>query len=51
MSLSPGDLDETVEAFLDLTAEAMSAPGVAFEAIADMRLGVFGGFEDCRLGE
>ena len=24
--------------------------GMAFEAIADMRLGVFGGLEDCRLG-
>jgi len=50
-SLSPGDLDETIQTFLTLTAEAMSTPGVAFEAIADMRLGVFGGFGDCRLGE
>ena len=51
VSLSPGDLDETIQTFLNLSAEAMSTPGVAFEAIADMRLGVFGGFEDCRLGE
>jgi hypothetical protein len=51
VSLSPGDLDETIITFLKLTEDAMSAPGVAFEAISDMRLGVFGGIEDCRLGE
>jgi predicted small secreted protein len=50
-SLSPGDLDETIITFLQLTEEAMSGGGVAFEAILDMRLGVFGGIEDCRLGE
>jgi len=51
VSLSPGDLDETIITFLKLTEDAMAGSGVAFEAIADMRLGVFGGLEDCRLGE
>ncbi len=51
VSLSPGDLDETIITFLKLTEDAMAGSGVAFEAIADMRLGVFGGIEDCRLGE
>ena len=51
VSLSPGDLDETLITFLKLTEDAMAGSGVAFEAIADMRLGVFGGVEDCRLGE
>ena len=51
VSLSPGDLDETILTFLKLTEDAMAGSGVAFEALADMRLGVFGGIEDCRLGE
>lgn len=51
VSLSPGDLDETIITFLKLTEDAMAGSGVAFEALADMRLGVFGGIEDCRLGE
>lgn len=51
VSLSPGDLDETILTFLKLTEDAMTGSGVAFEALADMRLGVFGGLEDCRLGE
>ncbi len=51
VSLSPGDLDETIITFLQLTSEAMSEGGTGFEAIGDMRTGVFGGIEDCRLGE
>jgi hypothetical protein len=51
VQLSPGDLDETIITFLKLTDEAMSGGGVAFEAIGDMRQGVFGGLDDCRLGE
>jgi hypothetical protein len=51
VQLSPGDLDETIITFLKLTEEAMSGGGVAFEAVADMRQGVFGGIDDCRLGE
>ena len=51
VSLSPGDLDEAIITYLKLTQDAMSTAGVAFEAITDMRLGVFGGIEDCRLGE
>ncbi len=51
VQLSPGDLDETIITFIELTGEAMSEPGTAFEAITDMRVGVFGGIEDCRLGE
>ncbi len=50
VQLSPGDLDETIVTFLKLTEDAMAGSGVAFEALADMRLGVFGGIEDCRLG-
>ena len=50
VSLSPGDLDETIITFLKLTEDAMAGSGVAFEAIADMRLGVFNGLEGCRLG-
>ena len=50
-SLSPGDLDETIITFLKLTEDAMAEGGVAFEAIGDMRTGVFGGLDDCRLGE
>jgi len=50
VSLSPGDLDETILTFLKLTEDAMAGSGVAFEALGDMRLGVFGGIEDCRLG-
>jgi hypothetical protein len=51
VSLSPGDLDETIITFLKLMEEAGSTGGVAFEAIADMRQGVFGGLEDCRLDD
>ena len=51
VSLSPGDLDETIITFLKLTEDAMAEGGVAFEAIGDMRTGVFGGLDDCRLGE
>jgi len=51
LSLSPGDLDETIITFLQLTEEAMSGGGVAFEAVFNMRQGVFGTLEDCRLGE
>jgi Putative neutral zinc metallopeptidase len=51
VQLSPGDLDETIITFITLTEDAMSGGGVAFEAIFDMRQGVFGGIEDCRLGE
>lgn len=51
VQLSPGDLDETIITFLKLTEDAMAEGGVAFEAIGDMRTGVFGGLDDCRLGE
>jgi hypothetical protein len=51
VSLSPGDLDEVIITFLKLTDEAMAQGGVAFEAIGDMRTGVFGGIDDCDLGE
>jgi len=51
VQLSPGDLDETIITFLKLTQDAMTEGGVAFEAIGDMRTGVFGGLDDCRLGE
>jgi hypothetical protein len=50
VSLSPGDLDETIITFIELTGEAMSEPGTAFEAVTDMRLGVFGGIGECDLG-
>lgn len=50
VSLSPGDLDEVIITFLQLTEEAMSGGGVAFEALGDMREGVFGGLDRCDLG-
>jgi hypothetical protein len=51
VSLSPGDLDETIITFLKLTEQAQTGGGVAFESISAMRLGVFGSIDDCRLGE
>jgi hypothetical protein len=51
ISLSPGDLDETIITFLQLTQQAMSGGGVAVEAVSALRIGVFGDIDDCRLGE
>jgi hypothetical protein len=41
-SLSPGDLDETIITFIQLTEQAMDDPGTAFEAVRNMRSGVAG---------
>jgi hypothetical protein len=51
VSLSPGDLDETIITFLQLIQEAETGGGVAFEAVSAMRIGVFGDIDDCRLGD
>lgn len=51
VSLSPGDLDETIITFLRLIEEADTGGGVAFEAVSAMRIGAFGDIDDCRLGE
>jgi hypothetical protein len=49
VSLSPGDLDETIITVLELTEQAMSEPEVAFDAVGSMRDGVNGGAEACDL--
>jgi hypothetical protein len=51
VSLSPGDLDETIITFLQLIQEAETGGGVAFEAVSAMRIGTFGDIDDCRLGD
>ena len=50
VALSPGDLDEVIITFLQLTQEAMSGAGIAFESIGSMRQGVFNGLDACSLG-
>jgi hypothetical protein len=47
--MSPGDLDEAITTLVELADNEMAEGGVAFEAVFDMRQGVFGSLDDCRL--
>jgi hypothetical protein len=47
--MSPGDLDEAITTLVELAENEMAEGGVAFEAVFDMRQGVFGTLDDCRL--
>jgi len=49
--MSPGDLDEAISTMVLVSGEEMHEGGVAFEAIFDMRQGVFGSLDDCRLDD
>jgi hypothetical protein len=47
--LSPGDLDEAIATMVRLSQGEMAEGNSAFEAVFDMRQGVFGSLDDCRL--
>jgi hypothetical protein len=49
VSLSSGDLDEAIATLVQLSVDdrAASEPGLLFETVAAMRIGVFGGADAC----